>query len=340
MNHIGTRMHGNTWEYYFECPRQKGKRVRVFKSGYLTQSQALEAGKVKFIEYQKAGKLFKPSKIAFIEFLNLWMENDCRKNLAPATLKSYTNIINKIIKPKFRKFKIKTFTPAIVQDFFDNYLKDKYSKTKIVSTRLLLKRAFNYALTLNLIISNPINNIKIDYIKPVKHTTRIKKIHTELPQWLLKKIFERFPEGSSTFLPMMFAYKLGARPSECFAIIWEDIDFNKKTIEIKRQIVCDNQTQTWIFKATKTKKSRFLLLDDELIDILKRERKKQLLSKDYYAEYYAEQYVNEKGQLNTDGFGLKIDLVCVRENGTFINPKTMQNTSAIIHKKFNYPIIF
>lgn len=156
------------------------------------------------------------------------MEYDCRKNLASATLKSYTYIIYKIIKPKFREFKIKTFTPAIIQDFFDNCLKDKYPKTKIINTRLLLKIAFNYAITLNLIISNPFNDIQTDYIKPVKHTTRIKKIHTELPQWLIEKIFERFPEFSSTFLPMMFAYKLGARPCECFAILWKDIDFNKR----------------------------------------------------------------------------------------------------------------
>lgn len=136
---------------------------------------------------------------------------------------------------------------------------------------------------------------------------------------------------------MMFAYKLGASPSECFAILWKDIDFNKQTIEIRRQIVWNNQTQTWIFKPPKAKKNRTLPLDVELINILKRARKKQLLSKEYYAEYYTNQYVNEKGQLNTDGLGLKIDLVCVRENGTFINPRTMQNTAMIIHKKFNYP---
>lgn len=337
MEHIGTRKHGTTWEYYFECPKQNGKRIRIFKSGYLTQSQALEAGKVKYYEYQKAGKLFKPSKIALIEFLNIWMENDCKKNLAADTIKSYTNIINKIIKPKFRKFKIKSITPSIIQDFFDNCLKDKYPKTTATKTRLLLNRAFNYAITSNLIISNPLNGVKIDYIKPAKHTTRIKKVHTELPQWLIEKIFERFPEGSSTYLPMMFAYKLGTRPGESFAIIWEDIDFCNKTIIIKRQIIWDEQTKTWTFRRPKTKYKRCLKLDDELIEILTRARNKQILSEEYYDKHYTYQFVNDKDQLNSDGVGRKINLVCVRENGTFINPRTMHNTATIIHKTFNYP---
>lgn len=330
-------MHGNTLEYYFECPRSDGKRKRIFKSGFSTKAQAVEAGKLKYEEYQNSGKLFKPSKMSFIKFLYIWLDNDCQKNLAPATLKSYTNIINKIIKPKFRKFKIKTLTPAIIQDFFDNYLKDKYPKTKIVNTRLLLKRAFNYAITLNLIISNPINNIKIDFIKSVKHTTRIKKVHTELPQWLIEKIFERFPEGSSTYLPMLFSYKLGTRPGESFAIIWEDIDLFNKTIIIERQIVWNEQSKNWVFKHPKSNFNRCLKLDDELVEVLKRAKNKQTLSEEYYDKHYTYQYIDDKNQLNCNSIGRKINLVCVRENGTFINPRTMHNTAMIIHKKFNYP---
>lgn len=51
MEHIGTRLHGKTWEYYFEGPRVNGIRKKIFKSGFLTKEQAIEAGLQKLNEY-------------------------------------------------------------------------------------------------------------------------------------------------------------------------------------------------------------------------------------------------------------------------------------------------
>ena len=39
-------------------------------------------------------------------------------------------------------------------------------------------------------------------------------------------------------------------------------------------------------------------------------------------------------RISSDENGFPIHLVCVRENGTFISPRTMQHTSRIIKKKF------
>ena len=136
---------------------------------------------------------------------------------------------------------------------------------------------------------------------------------------------------------MLFAYKLGTRPGESFAIIWEDIDLCNKTIIIKRQIVWDERTKNWVFKHPKSKFNRCLKLDDELVEVLKRAKNKQALSEEYYDKHYTYQYVDDKNRLNCNSIGRKINLVCVRENGTFINPRTMHNTAMIIHKKFDYP---
>lgn len=52
----------------------------------------------------------------------------------------------------------------------------------------------------------------------------------------MKEIFERFPEGSSVFLTLMFGYKCGLRIGEAFAVTWNDINFENKTLCVRRQV--------------------------------------------------------------------------------------------------------
>lgn len=58
----------------------------------------------------------------------------------------------------------------------------------------------------------------------------------------------------------LFAFMLctGARPSECFAVKWSDIDFDRATVTIQRSVewLSKKQGGSWYFKDTKTKSSR------------------------------------------------------------------------------------
>ena len=72
---------------------------------------------------------------------------------------------------------------------------------------------------------------------------------------------------------------------------------------------------------------RVIDMDQEFMDLLRREKNRQKESRANYAEFYTRYYINEDKQLNTDGDGKEISLIAVRENGTFINPRCMQHTS-------------
>lgn len=52
--------------------------------------------------------------------------------------------------------------------------------------------------------------------------------HVYIPKEKIAEIFERFPEGSSTHIPLMFGYKCGLRLGEAFAVTWEDIDLESR----------------------------------------------------------------------------------------------------------------
>ena len=128
MEHIGARLHGKTCEYYFEGPRVNGIRKKIFKSGFLTKEQAIEAGLQKLNEYKENGIIFKPSDILFVEFLNTWFENDLKINREQSTLNCYSLLIKKAIKPVFRKYKLKSLTTPILQNFFNEKLQKDYKE--------------------------------------------------------------------------------------------------------------------------------------------------------------------------------------------------------------------
>lgn len=186
-----------------------------------------------------------------------------------------------------------------------------------------------------------------------------------IPPEIMAKIFERFPEGTSNFLPLKIGYECGMRLGEVFGLCWEDIDFENKVIRLNRQVqwyddkerdvldkVSKNGTSDcgngyWYFAEPKYKSYRIIEISDELTELLLREKARQIKAKDvygiFYTNYYSDaplQFTGKKpetflsvNRISSDESGFPIHLVCIRENGTFITPRTMQHTSRIIKKE-------
>lgn len=159
------------------------------------------------------------------------------------------------------------------------------------------------------------------------------------PEWI-EKIFNRFPEGTTAHLPLMLGYKCGLRLGEAFAITWEDINFENKTLQINRQVQWDQDCGQWYFSNPKYNSYRTIDLDDQFVGLLRRAKGKQLQMQNYYADYYTYYYQDADRRISTAGTN-KINFVLVRENGTYTQPRIMQHASSIIHyeiglKDFTY----
>lgn len=48
-------------------------------------------------------------------------------------------------------------------------------------------------------------------------------------------IFKRFPYGSSSYIPLLIGYRCGLRIGETFGLLWDDIDFEAKTLIVARE---------------------------------------------------------------------------------------------------------
>jgi integrase len=337
MAEVIARRRNNKWEYRFEAARINGKRNQVSKSGFKTKKDALDAGVKALAEYNASGIHFTPSEISVSDYLDFWMEEYCKVNLKKTTIENYQKRIRLHIKPALGIYKLNSLSPITIQNFLNRMFNDGYSRNTLTTIRRILSGSLNYAVdTVEFIQTNPMRKVKIPSDRAVPDVPTRKAPHVYIPPDKIKEIFDRFPEGTSSFIPMQFGYRCGMRLGEAFGVYWEDIDLDNRTLSINRQVQWDNDGKFWYFSNPKYNSFRTIELDSELCDILLKEKEKQNRARVFYDNMYVNLFESEKRVLNSDGEGVIIHPVAVRECGAFIIPRTMQHASGIIHHDLGY----
>lgn len=344
MADLAARKRGTKWEYRFEGAKINGKRQQFSKSGFKTKKEALEAGAKALSQYNQGGTFFVPSESSFADYLDYWIETYCKTNLKPATITNYKKKIRLHIKPALGQYKIKALTSAVLQQFITDKFNDGYSRNTLSVLKGILSNSLGYAVEpLKYIDSNPMVYVKLPSKRVVADNPTRSAPHVYIPKDKMNEIFKRFPEGTSTHLALMIGYKCGLRLGETFALTWEDIDFENKTLSVNRQVQWHEKDNTetagyYFFTNPKYDSFRTITIDDELLELLKRTYEKSERAKTFYAEFYTHLFESEhKRVLNTECDGNEIHLINVRDSGQFIQPRTLQHTSQIIHNQLNYP---
>lgn len=344
MSELTARKRGNKWEYRFEGARIDGKRQQFSKSGFSTKKEALEAGAKALSQYNQAGTFFVPSEISFADYLEYWIDNYCKNNLKPVTITNYQKKIRLHIKPVLGQYKLKALSPTVLQQFISDKFNEGYSRNTLSVIKGILSNSLNYAVEpLKYIESNPMLYVKLPSKRAVAKVPTRSAPHIFIPKDKMNEIFDRFPEGTSTHLPLMLGYKCGLRLGEAYGLVWEDIDLEKQILSVNRQVQWhekDTPTSTgyWYFTNPKYDSFRTISIDKDLTELLKRTKDKSERAKVFYADMYIHNYESDHTRiLNTNGNGNEVNLVIVRDSGEFIQPRTMQHTSNIIHTKLDYP---
>lgn len=330
MSKVLTDKRGTKWRYRFQIASSDGKRKYESKSGFATQKEAYAEGVKAKAKYDSTGVIFHPKEMSFKDYLDYWIELYCEKNCSKTTIYSYQKRIRLYILPKLGKYSIHQLTPAALQEFMNNLVASGMSRNTITDIKGILSNSLSYAvLPLQYIESSPMIYVKVPKMKAVKSNTK-NHIFVEADVW--QKVIERFPEGHTSHIPLMIGYHCGLRLGEVFGLCWKDIDFENKTLKVERQVQMDNDTKKWRLVPPKYNSCRILDLDDEIIELLQREQQRRTDAKRYYKEFYCTLYENN-GYI--DSSGEPIDLIMVRENGTYIQPRTMQHVMRVVHGKAN-----
>ena len=290
---------------------QNGKRQRYTKSGFKTKK---EAKKYLFELNQKYynGELCFNDKMVLSDFLDYWFQNDVEPNHAKNTISGYRTNIEKHIKPAIGHLIVSKIKPVHIQEFYLQLSEKGLSATSITYIHRNLHTAFKYGKKMQMFSNDVFDLVKPPRIEKYKVVT----LTSEQSAILIKSV-----ENTEIYLPVVLAVTLGLRRGEVLGLQWQDFKQDLKLLSIERNA---NRVKGGMeFAPLKTNSSRrTLLLNDELVNILLKEKERQ----------------NEYKEIFGYGYNPN-DLICCRLTGDFITTNFLDKhfKSALIEN--NLPVI-
>lgn len=327
----GVRKRGSKWYYYFEAGKVNGKRNKIERVGGNTKKEAEAALAAAINEYNNAGLVFEPSKITLSDYLDFWYENYCVANCKSNTMISYKGAIENHIKPQLGKYRLKAISAAVIQKWLNELKSEGYSKGSIVLYRDILSASLNYAVhPLQYIQMNPCLLVKLPKMEKDKEEKRFVISPEDF-----NRIIERFNPSTPYYIPLMIGYYTGMRINEIYGLSWDDIDMEKRTIEVKRTMIREkiqvSGDSPWFFNSPKSAASeRVIRFGNTLYKALKEAKQKKLKNRIRYGQDYTDIYIETA--IDKNGVTLKhlvyhkrsepcnlpaVDLVCINEDGSY-----------------------
>lgn len=253
----------NLWEARFtlgKCP-ETGKQIQKSVTGK-TQAEARAKMFERIRDYDKNGYT-KETEISVAEWLEQWYTQYLKKQ-KPRTVDNYTHICNKHLIPRIGKYKLAKLTSEDLEKLANNLQKDLSSST-VLLIFTVLKMALTKAITKKKLNKNPFDSFDTDEL-PEHVRTEVKPLDEKGVSEFVKAIkghrFENF---------FILALLTGARQGELLGITWDCIDFKQKSLRINKQL-----QRTGTLETTKNGKERILILPQQAIQALEKQRQHQL----------------------------------------------------------------
>lgn len=373
---------GTAYGYRFEIAAENGVRKWESKRGFKKKSDARKAGLEAMAAYDRKGHVVELSEMSVADFLEEWVT---QHNAKPITKTGYRKKIKLYINPKIGKFMLKTIRKTDLNRLLKDLYDDGFAINTLIAIRGILSKSFDWAVDNKLLHESPAIKLVIPTNTEPKTITRADP-HVYIPADKMQAIFERFPEGTVNHIALMLGYKCGLRIGEVYGLVWDDIDLDNKTLQVNRQVQwskdesrtreqkraangsADSGDGYWYFSEPKCKSYRTIELEDDLVELLRREKHYQHYGKARYGASWHSSFVDRSltfggtapahdqkanriyltkpenprstniaaQQFRAEG-KMEIDFVCVRENGEYISSRTMQHTSNVIHHQLDFP---
>ena len=178
---------------------------------------------------------------AWFEF---WIVNIKDKTVRYNTARNYRERYKQNIKKHIGKMLIADVKPMHCQKIL-NDMEAAYAGSTIYQTLIALYNMFDSAVENAIILKNPVTK-SVKLPKPVEKNTKVLTIDEQ------EKFMEE-AEGSSNYPQYFFILQTGVRTGEMVGLKWEDIDFEKNVISIRRSMEYRYSVGEWRIGPLKTK---------------------------------------------------------------------------------------
>lgn len=291
------RKKGNSWYYRIDLGKVKDERNQIERYGGRTKKEAETAMRKVLRQLDETGNFFEPSEISYMDFLQDWLL-EIKKNIKDNTYISYESAIRNHIGPELGKYKIKSLSPILLQNFIDERKENGYSKSTLNTYIAILKKSLNAAVQpYQYRLDNPAKFITMPSFNQAED---IKTANLAFTNEEISKIFNYFTPDTDLFFPIALSYYTGMRVGECLALKAEHINNEDRIIEIRWTLV-DKKPKDEMLPQTikgtpyrklvipKNKKSiRDVHYDEKLANIIKKHFLKTKENKLRYGQFYCD----------------------------------------------------
>ncbi|OTN88818.1 hypothetical protein A5819_001310 [Enterococcus sp. 7E2_DIV0204] len=215
------------WEGRYIKQRTPDKKIiygSIYGKQYLEVKEKLTFIKARYLTSNCSVASYNET---FEEFIGNWMMTTMSYAVKPTTYSNYTRLIKRHILPKLGDIKVQKITQEIIQEFVYHLTKQNFASGTIKNVFNILKKALNTAVKKSYLLQNPCDNI----ILPKTTTKKINALTLED-----QRKIERLALAEEKCSPVFLALYSGMRIGEISGLKWEDIDFDKNLIHVRRTI--------------------------------------------------------------------------------------------------------
>lgn len=287
------RKKGTNWYFYFDVGTVGGKRKRIERAGGKTKKEALKALALAEAEYFERGNIKVDSSESFADWINYWIEEIVKPQLAYQTYTTYKYIADSHLIPILGSYKLKALNPMLLQKFINKKCEDGYAFNSVRAMKKVLSSSLKYAVyPAQKIRENP-----AAYVQMPKEKIREKKSKI-ISEENYKRILS-FVETEPALANMIqIGWHTGMRCSEICGLTWDNVDFDNKVIHVKNNLLKKGK-ELELCSLKTTSSYRDIYFGKELEALLRKQRKLENIKRLEYGEYWKNDF----------------NLVCTRENG-------------------------
>ncbi|MCA5013652.1 MULTISPECIES: tyrosine-type recombinase/integrase [unclassified Enterococcus] len=161
------------------------------------------------------------------QFIGNWMMTTMKYTVKPTTYSNYVRLIKRHILPSIGSIRLQKIKQEEIQSLVYQLAKEQFASGTIRNVFNILKNALNVAVKQNYLHENPCKNVILPKTTTKKITALSLSDQRRIELLALKEM-----ECS----PILLALYSGMRIGEISGLKWEDIDFEKNVIHVRRTI--------------------------------------------------------------------------------------------------------
>lgn len=212
------------------------------------------------------GVTFEGSDTTLEEFISDWLET-VRSNRSRTTADLYQRTVLKEVIPLLGHFKLTDLRPGLIQRFYDHKIKEGQSRHAVRTAHKVLSVCLNHAAKLGMIARNPCNGTS-----PPRYKKQEMKFYDENQVQVLLNAALAIGDQ---YQPVYYlAIHTGMRQAELLGLKWEDIDWERNTLQVKRQCLRYKGGGYEFAKPKSKSGNRTIILGKQTLEVLKTQRKR------------------------------------------------------------------